>query len=328
MADSKQRVLHALNHHQYFKLICGASFSDAEKVKALVQVYAHAEVDCIDIACEPPILKAVKEALGLLTNEVKPPLIMVSLDVDGDPHFRKVQVERSACVDCEACLPACPVDALIMDDAHRFQIVEARCYGCSRCIPLCPTEALSFKPVSQIPEQLDAILQDALVQAVELHTHQLDFASLQRLFEDLGHTFTDKWISLCFRPHEHTPETLASYLEGFEALCEKVNSYGVMLQIDGLPMQSNESHDISQTALAGVKALPEIWQTRFPITLSGGINTHTPTLLREQDSLRRVRGVGMGTLARKRVWHYLEDPSAFEKGVALAKDMVSCFRSL
>lgn len=324
--NPKERVHEALAERQYFKLICGASFFDAEKVNALVQVYAHAEADCIDIACEPPILNAVQDALNSLPQEVKPPMIMVSLDVDGDPHFRKVQVRRTACVDCEACLPACPVEALRMDESHRFQIIEARCYGCSRCIPLCPTEALSFKPVSQLPEVLHEVLSHALVEAVELHTHQLESASLERLFEAIGDTFTNKWISLCFRPLEHDKLTVHAYLTHFDALCQQVKPYGVMLQIDGIPMQSDESHDSSQSALAGVHALPDEWKNRFPITISGGINRHTATLIKENETFQGVRGVGMGTLARKLVWHCLEEPKAFEKGVVLARELVSSFR--
>ena len=325
--NPKEGVYQALAERRYFKLICGASFSDAEKVNVLVQVYAHAEVDCIDLACEPPILNAVQDALNALPQEVKPPMIMVSLDVDGDPHFRKIEVERTACVDCEACLPACPVEALRMDESHRFQIIEARCYGCSRCIPLCPTDALSFKPVSQLPEVLQEVLNHALVDAVELHTHELELPSLDRLFEAVGNTFTDKWISLCFRPHEHDAETIHVYLTHFDALCQRVKPYGVMLQIDGIPMQSDESHDSSQSALSGVHALPNEWRTCFPITISGGINRHTAILLKNNEDFSLIRGVGMGTLARKRVWQHLEGQHSFEKAVALAKDLVAPFQS-
>jgi Fe-S-cluster-containing hydrogenase component 2 len=318
-------VADALANHTYFKLICGASFHDVDKVQALVQIYAQARIDCVDVACEPHVLKAVEEAYHALPMNTPKPLVMVSLDVDGDPHFRKIHVTRSACVDCEACLPACPVDALFMDASHQFQINHDRCYGCSRCLPTCPSEALYFQPTHTLPEALLEVLQHPLVGAVELHANHLEITSLERLFDAIGTSLSNKWISLCFRPTEHTPESVEAYLEAFSALCEEIQPYGVMLQIDGNAMQADESHQSSLPALKGATALAEHWKARFPITLSGGINAETARLL-EEEAHQWIAGVGMGTLARKRIWHYLDDEATFSQAHDVASDLVGAFK--
>ncbi|MFN7310806.1 MAG: LdpA C-terminal domain-containing domain [Vampirovibrionales bacterium] len=323
--DPLKQVADALANHTYFKLICGASFHDVDKVQALVQIYAQARIDCVDVACEPHVLKAVEEAYHALPMNTPKPLVMVSLDVDGDPHFRKIHVTRSACVDCEACLPACPVDALFMDASHQFQINHDRCYGCSRCLPTCPSEALYFQPTHTLPEALLEVLQHPLVGAVELHANHLEITSLERLFDAIGTSLSNKWISLCFRPTEHTPESVEAYLEAFSALCEAIQPYGVMLQIDGNAMQADESHQSSLPALKGATALAEHWKARFPITLSGGINAETARLL-EEEAHQWIAGVGMGTLARTRIWHYLDDEATFSQAHDVASDLVGGFK--
>ncbi|MCE2930484.1 MAG: 4Fe-4S binding protein [Vampirovibrionales bacterium] len=323
--DALKQVADALSNHTYFKLICGASFHDVDKINALVQIYAQAGIDCVDVACEPHVLKAVEDAYQLLPIDTPKPLVMVSLDVDGDPHFRKIHVTRSACVDCEACLPACPVDALFMDADHQFQINSDRCYGCSRCLPTCPSDALYFQPTHALPEALLEVLKHPLVGAVELHANHLEITSLQRLFDALGTSLSQKWISLCFRPAEHTADKVNTYLDRFNALCESVQPYGVMLQIDGNAMQADELYQSSLPALAGATALAERWKTRFPVTLSGGINAETARLL-EEEAHQWIAGVGMGTLARKRVWHYLDDEATFPQAHAVASYLVGAFK--
>jgi hypothetical protein len=114
-------------------------------------------------------------------------------------------------------------------------------------------------------------------------------------------------------------------LDRFNALCESVQPYGVMLQIDGNAMQADELYQSSLPALAGATALAERWKTRFPVTLSGGINAETARLL-EEEAHQWIAGVGMGTLARKRVWHYLDDEATFPQAHAVASYLVGAFK--
>ncbi len=325
--EALRRVRQALDAQTYFKLICGASFQDLSKIEALVEVYAYAGADCIDIACEPPVLEAALRAYEKLPENISKPLLMVSLDVDGDPHFRKVQVTRSRCVDCGDCLSSCPVEALSFDTSQQFQINDARCYGCSRCLPTCPTEALSFKALQYLPEQLLEVLAHPMVGAVELHTHHLDGSALGRLVKALGVTLHNKWISLCFRPQEHPPEAVDLYLKAFADHCAEIKPYGVMLQIDGQAMQASEAKESSLPALDATRTLPASFATRWKLTVSGGINLETARL-RRLPPYRTIAGVGLGTLARKRIWSYLdqlEDPVVFQHAIGVAQEMVQAF---
>jgi len=55
-------------------------------------------------------------------------------------NFR-AEVEAEACLDCEACRPRCPMDALETRDG-KTAVDHGRCIGCGACIGVCPSEAL------------------------------------------------------------------------------------------------------------------------------------------------------------------------------------------
>ena len=62
----------------------------------------------------------------------------------------KAFVDTKRCVGCGACEPACPTEAISIDEqAH---IDTGRCIGCGRCVQECPEGALSLQPV-RAPEQ-------------------------------------------------------------------------------------------------------------------------------------------------------------------------------
>jgi electron transport complex protein RnfB len=55
-------------------------------------------------------------------------------------NFR-AEVSGEDCLDCEACRPRCPMDALETRDG-KTAVDHARCIGCGACIGVCPPEAL------------------------------------------------------------------------------------------------------------------------------------------------------------------------------------------
>ena len=56
----------------------------------------------------------------------------------GTPMAYKV---TDACVNCGACEPECPVQAISEKDAMRW-IDPAKCIDCGSCASVCPTEAI------------------------------------------------------------------------------------------------------------------------------------------------------------------------------------------
>jgi Pyruvate/2-oxoacid:ferredoxin oxidoreductase delta subunit len=59
-------------------------------------------------------------------------------------NFR-AEVNGEACLDCGACRPRCPMDALgTMEGVTAVD--HARCIGCGACIGACPSEALRLAP--------------------------------------------------------------------------------------------------------------------------------------------------------------------------------------
>lgn len=324
-----ERLSKDLALQRFLKIIMGASLTDATLVGWLVRVYGqYPQVSCVDIAADPRVLRAVDEACYTLTSlGCSPPVVMMSLDVDGDPHFRKVRVDELACIDCGACVPTCPSQALTMHpQTGTLELTEPLCYGCSRCVSDCPTEALAMQAQRQAPSLLIDMLQHPRVQALELHSHHASLPELEQCFHTLAasvNVWCGKAVSLCFRPLQlEGTEALVQYIQGFEALCQHYQVALPLLQLDGVPMGGSEVHTQS---LPAIHAAQSVWKAfahhaqplTLSVTLSGGINQHTPQLLQEQRLAGQVAGVGIGTIARQWVRGAVNDADASEKAARL-----------
>lgn len=51
-------------------------------------------------------------------------------------------VNQETCVGCGACVDACPVNAIKVED--KAVIAEGDCIECGACVGSCPTEAISL----------------------------------------------------------------------------------------------------------------------------------------------------------------------------------------
>ncbi len=308
-----QAMLSAMAEKRFFKLIGGGSFTETEKIAHLARAYAMAGADCLDLAPDLQVLQTVEAVLRELP---KPhPVIMISLPLDPDPHFRKIELDEPACIQCGLCLPACPTEAITLPEI--LEISQSLCYGCGRCVPTCPTEALSLLPF-QVESQMEAALSHPLVEAVEIHSHYVDPYMLSTFLARWQPHLRNKLISLCFRIDNLPPAQILA----FYRVAAEFSPLPVMLQVDGSPMSGNDDPEASRPALeAARKTIGMFREQGLPlpaITISGGINRHTATLLKEA-LYREIAGAGMGTVARKTVWN-LESSAAAQTAAGLVAE--------
>ncbi len=53
------------------------------------------------------------------------------------------QVDQSLCNGCEACVEACPTEAIIMVDG-KAKVTIDECTDCEACVEECPEDAISM----------------------------------------------------------------------------------------------------------------------------------------------------------------------------------------
>jgi len=130
------------------------------------------------VCADPAVVAAAWR--GIQRAGTVPPLLMVSLNDDTDPHFRKAHFDPQACPpDCpRPCERVCPVGAITATGVE-----ASRCYGCGRCLDICPYHAITARTYVHRPAAVIALLQGQPIAALEIHTqtgHEHSFAHLWR----------------------------------------------------------------------------------------------------------------------------------------------------
>lgn len=304
------RPLHSLREGNWFKLICGASFQHLPAIRSLTLAYALAGADCIDVAADPAVIEAAREALEVAVSlapttqmrqqswlsQDQRPWLMVSLNDGEDPHFRKAEFDASICPsECSRpCETICPAQAIAFGSVPgQFSgVIEQRCYGCGRCIPICPIDHIATRSYVSTPAAI-APLVLAGVDALEIHTQVGRLADFQRLW-----CAVSPWVEHLKLIAISCPdgEGLIDYLQTLYELISPLPC-PLVWQTDGRPM----SGDIGDGATyAAVKLAQKVLAAQLPgyVQLAGGTNRHTVPKLRALGLLPQIAGVAYGSYAR------------------------------
>ncbi|MEM9003807.1 MAG: LdpA C-terminal domain-containing domain [Cyanobacteria bacterium P01_F01_bin.86] len=285
------RSLKSLKEGRWFKLICGASYQHLPAIRNLALAYGLAGADCIDVAADPAVVEAVREAfqaisyieqteeLALQSGCTLPtslPLLMVSFSDGEDPHFRKAVFEATACpADClRPCESICPASAIAFNDIFAG-VIEDRCYGCGRCLPVCPAQHIDTITKATA---IDAIAPQLLhqVDAIEIHTQVGRYDSFMALWAAIQPYITHlTLISISCPDHDDVINYLWQLYKGMQPL-----AIPLIWQTDGRPMSGDIGKGTTHTTIKFAKKVLQAGPPGF-VQLAGGTNAHTVSKLHE-----------------------------------------------
>lgn len=288
----------SLKEGHWFKLICGASFQHLPAVRSLTLAYTLAGADCIDVAADPAVIGAAREAIqaaaSLGANARQrgfsyqgTPLLMVSLNDGEDPHFRKAEFNATKCpTECSRpCETICPAQAITFNSIkYNFNgVLSDKCYGCGRCLPVCPYDRIEAVSYATSVGVIAPLILKSGVDAVEIHTtvgHLAEFKKLwQTILPYIGHL---KLVAISCP----NGEGMIDYLHDLYDAIAPLNCVNIW-QTDGRSM----SGDIgSGTTLATVKLGAKVLRAKIPgyVQLAGGTNNYTVPKLRAMGLLKEL----------------------------------------
>lgn len=273
--------------------------------------YTLAGADCVDVAADPAVIRAARDALSVATHwkdaaqqrgfsTHAAPWLMISLNDGEDPHFRKAFFDPFRCPpDCSRpCEVICPAQAIAFTPSFAG-VSDDQCYGCGRCVPVCPFEQISTRSYVSTPAAIVPLLSSGGVDALEIHTQVGRLADFKRLWATLAPFASHLKLVAISCPDG---EDLLDYLW---ALYDVLNPLPCPLvwQTDGRPM----SGDIGiGTTRAALKLGQKVLMAGLPgyVQLAGGTNHHTVTKLKalglhsDSSSTPAIAGVAYGSYAR------------------------------
>ena len=289
----------ALHRGCWRKLICGASNQDLAAITDLAWVYTRAGIHCIDVAPDPAVVAAARHGIAAALNPGQPsPWLMVSLNDDTDPHFRKAHFDPRCCpADCpRPCESICPVAAI-----SATGVARARCYGCGRCLSVCPMGLIEERPWHLDRSQLLEILKTCQPEALEIHTRPGAVSAFSKLL-DLLQPLLPRLRLLAVSAGGPLSQLIPYLWQLHELLLNQPVRH--LWQLDGRPMSGDLGRGTAHASVALALGMSRHGPPGL-LQVAGGVNKHTQTLLdhhglagaRERSPV--VAGIAFGGAARQ-----------------------------
>ncbi|MEM6519215.1 MAG: LdpA C-terminal domain-containing domain [Cyanobacteria bacterium P01_C01_bin.70] len=308
------RSLISLQAGRWFKLIGGASYQHLPAIRNLALTFTLAGADCIDVAADPAVVKAVKESFRIvsrlsqrselsaeLAQQMPPelPLLMVSLSDGEDPHFRKAQFDPQHCpADCSRpCEAICPAAAIAFTPQFNG-VIEERCYGCGRCMPICPVQQIAEVTRPTSIESIAASLLEQ-VDAIEIHTQVGRYDQFRTLWTALR-PYIDGLSVISISCPNHAAVT--DYLWRLYDLVQPLE-VPLIWQTDGRPMSGDMGHGTTRVTLRYAEKVLQEGPPGY-VQLAGGTNDHTAAKLTPLKTVSRawpaIPSIDLATVAPPR----------------------------
>jgi len=310
--------LKELKNQSFHKLIIGAALKDYKAIEDFSYYFTHAEADVLDISAFPHSVLCAKKGIEKALKEdstLTEPLIMVSVNIGEDPHFRRIEINWDNCTECLACVPTCPSNAFTDDFSYNPDL----CFGCSACLPSCSFDAFSFENWSAFEPTSLIELQGLGARAIEIHLNN-DLEAFKTFYSSMPEFELE---SFCIGSERMTEKELKEATQVIiETVSPKKDSF--IIQVDGIPLSGAREMGIEKdlVSIRNAKIVKEYAQENHPnlkifIQLAGGITETSLTKAKEQGL--ETNGVAIGSYARKLLQESDEPVKAAKKLIAISK---------
>ena len=336
MSNGYTSVFNSLNDKTFFKLVCGASFEDVLIVENLAFLFSLVGADVLDVAPKADVIfaarrgieKANKIEIKEQSSERRTPIIMASIQLDSDPHFRKAVVDFNSCDVCGACINVCPTEAFskLSSPISELLYKPERCFGCGFCPEVCHVDALSMKEVKQDPSEIIDELLKLGISSVEFHFGK-NYKRLNTVWHQIKNKISFfKLISFSIGWENADQEEIIHAAK----LCRSLAGKNIIIQCDGKSMSGGQNK-YSQNDMDAIEIAKIIDRENLGVylQLAGGIHEGTAAKIRGFN----IHGLAVGSRAKKMLLPYLNlpdldlNPIAMQEALTITKSFVAPIKS-